>query len=44
MEYPLFFSVHFKFSLMFRVVLDEKSKGEASAAGTPRASAQHLGF
>lgn len=30
------FSVHFKFYLMFRVVLDEKSKGEALAAGTPQ--------
>lgn len=38
------FSVHFKFYLMFRVVLDEKSKGETSAAGTPRSSAQLLGF
>lgn len=30
------FSVHFKFYLMFRVVLDEKSKGEVLAAGTPQ--------
>ena len=38
------FSVHFKFYLMFRVMSDEKSKGEASAAGTCQSSGQLLGF
>ena len=38
------FSVHFKFYLMFWVMSDETSKGEALAAGTRQSSGQLLGF